>query len=206
MKISDIARRVTRQRARRARVQASLDDILAPTQSMLAQPGRLYPGPALVIDLAQARAQRRQHPRRQPAPPKSRRTLAAAILGAAIFGAMMMGLFGHRELLGVDDGRLIARGALNAALNDQLTGQASAGEHLLLTASWRARDGEICRNFSIAGAGTLAATACREHKHWLVHSLASPGNAAMATAHASTFTPLSNAAERELRAHHWQSP
>jgi hypothetical protein len=207
MKISDIARRVARQRARRPRGQAALDDILTPAESRAVEPRRLYPGPAPVIDLAQARAQRRKQPRRQPVAPTSRRALLAALFGAAICGALMMALLGRAELLHVQDGRLIARGALEAALSAQLTGQAPAGEHILLTASWRARDGQICRNFSIAGASLLAGTACREHRHWQIRSLGNPGSAAAAnTTHTPSFVPMSNAAEHDLRAHGWQSP
>ena len=115
MKISDIARRVARQRARRTRGQAALDEMLEPGQSRAAQSGRLYPGPAPVIDLAQARDRRRLQPRHRPVERKSRRALLAALIGAAGCGALTMTLLARTELVHVQNGQLIARGEIGRA-------------------------------------------------------------------------------------------
>jgi hypothetical protein len=206
MKISDIARRVTRQRTRRPRVRTALEDILPPAPAVRPPPRRLYPGPAPVIDLAQARAQRAQRRHRQPAASKSRLTLVLALLGAAALGAVVTHFYMPGSFLRYDDGMLLARGGLATALGGQLTGQAPAGEHVLLTATYRSKGGGICRNFSIASSRVLSGTACREQRQWRIRSLGSDGSSSLlaATGRGTAIVSLSNAAEVQLRAHDWQ--
>jgi len=198
-----IARRVARQRAR---VRAALDDILYQPPRPRTQPGRLYAVPARVIDLAQARAELARRKPRRPAAPIARWVTLAGLAGAALFGALLMALVGQDGLMRYGDGRLIARGMLDTALSAQLTGQAPLGAHILLTASYRTRTGAVCRTFSITASEVLSGLACREHRQWRVQSLSGVGSPStpMTAMHGTAISPLSNAAEIQLRAHDWQ--
>lgn len=120
------------------------------------------------------------------------------------------------------DGNWVARGVLARALDEQLSGQASAGVQPGL--SFHAVDGRYCRSFRVQARRPLAGLACRDGGAWRVSTLAAnidvdagAGAAAMRQA-ASGLPPavladidaridgpsLDAAAERQARAHDWR--
>jgi hypothetical protein len=69
------------------------------------------------------------------------------------------------------DGALVADGALASALSNRLS-DASAPDGIRLGLSFRAKNGEYCRTFSLSGANASAGLACRDAERWNVRALA----------------------------------
>jgi len=115
------------------------------------------------------------------------------------------------------DGNWIARGALARALDEQLSGQASAGVQPGL--SFHALDGRYCRSFRLQARRPLAGLACRDGAAWRVSTLAADVDTAVAPMRqaGSALPPavladidaridgpaLDSAAERKARARDW---
>jgi len=92
--------------------------------------------------------------------------MAASVVMGVLLGVQFAGR-GDDAPLGVRDGRLVARGAIDQALSTQLASAGSAPVAVQL--SFVDRDGSYCRTFSTAA---LAGLACRQDGHWAVQSLA----------------------------------
>jgi len=87
---------------------------------------------------------------------------------AASVASLALGLAIGRQTMsgGVDAQGVLARGTLAMALDEQLSGQESAGVHLGL--SFAAKGGGYCRSFSTTDSAGLA---CREPAGWRVREL-----------------------------------
>lgn len=169
---------------------------------------KLFPGSAQVIDLARARAVRAQirRPRRTARTP--RYILAAGLAVGLLVGISITRLFTGNELTLASNGRLFAHGALDRALNEQLAGHGaeSANTPIRVTATYRTRDGNTCRSFSVAGSAPLTGLACRASSHWQIQGLLTSASASAEQEltkymNAPALTP---AAESQLRGHDWQ--
>ena len=99
--------------------------------------------------------------------------LAASFAFGAIGAALWLKSTDH-SLMGVQHGRLSARGELAQVLTDQLAG-ANAGARTQVGISFRDKQGQYCRTFTIRdGAGT-AGLACRDAAGWSVQAVAPLG-------------------------------
>lgn len=88
---------------------------------------------------------------------------------SAIAASLIIGLGLGRTLhsgnapVGVEDGQLVAQGALAQALETQLASAPQAGEAVHIGVTFRARDGQWCRSFDGAA---LSGVACRIGRQW----------------------------------------
>jgi hypothetical protein len=74
-------------------------------------------------------------------------------------------------LLATRDGALVARGALESALDRQLASAQGAADPVQIGVTFRSMDGGYCRSFSVAGAHS-AGLACRRAGDWRIEILA----------------------------------
>jgi hypothetical protein len=125
---------------------------------------------ATVVDLGAARAARTQRGM-MPGWAQWGGMAASVVLGVVL--GMQFASRGGDAPLGVRDGRLIARGAIDQALSTQLASAGSAPVAVQL--SFVGRDGAYCRTFSTAN---LAGLACRRDGQWAVQTLAATSVAA----------------------------
>lgn len=119
-----------------------------------------------VVDLSAARA-RRERPAWQGF--------------AAIAATLVLGVFAGQMLpsgggpVAVEDGALVARGALAEALDTQLASAPAPGDSTRIGVSFASADGRLCRTFETA---PMAGLACRGDGGWrLVVTSAGPGGA-----------------------------
>ncbi|HEY0302820.1 MAG TPA: hypothetical protein VGC36_15850, partial [Rhizomicrobium sp.] len=120
---------------------------------------------AEVIPLA---ARRTREPARRPAwSPREWGAIAATLLLGTLLGATLFGTSGNLPIE-TAQGRLVARGDLDAALSTQLAGSApDAATQVGL--SFRAADGAWCRTFGLRDGS--AGLACRRDGRWAVQLL-----------------------------------
>lgn len=168
---------------------------------------KLFPGSAQIIDLARARAVRaqirrpRHHGARSP-----RWVLVLGLLIGLAGGIFLTRLLTGSELTQYRDGSLLASGPLARMLNEQLVGHASDQAPIRVTATYRARGGNYCRLFSIAGTQSLSGLACRNGSRWQVQTLLSGVNASSPLELNKYISgpALTAVAEAQLRSHDWQ--
>lgn len=160
-KDAELAQRVERHRALRAQVAGAFARVLD------------EPVPERLVRAAEARG------RGQVVPFPSRGTPPPAMRwGVPQWGAMAASLFlgalisfkvfsPGDALLATRDGALVARGALAAALDQQLASAQGASDPVLIGLTFRAQDGNYCRSFTLRAAGT-AGLACRDGGEWKI--------------------------------------
>jgi hypothetical protein len=186
-----------------------LDAALKPTaRPTRDSPSRLYPGTAQIIDLARVRATR-QHIRRQrqPRPLGTRVVIVASLTVGAAIGGLLGWLNASDALTQYRDGRLLARGALARALDEQIAGHAPADADVRIGATYRTHEGSYCRTFTVTATPTLIGLACRVHSRWQVQTVLANGSAAAVLLELNrnlSGAPVAAAAEPELRAHDWR--
>jgi hypothetical protein len=166
-----LAARVERQRELRRLLRAQFDPVLeepVPLPLRAAIAGHL-PG-AEVIPLDAARRARDSAQR----PAWSLRewgAIAATLLLGTLLGAMLSGTSGDLPIE-TAQGRLVARGELDAALSTQLSGSVS-GPATQVGLSFRGSDGAWCRTFGLPDG--QAGLACRRDGRWAVQWLDDSG-------------------------------
>lgn len=147
--------------------------------------------------------------------------LAASVLVAAGVGYLA---FSQRtgSPLGLKNGELVARAALDQALNQQLAGSVPTGALAQMGVSFRAKSGAYCRTFVLNQAHPVAGLACHQDQDWHIKALApttnAPGNAVGYRLAASDLPPtvrtqvedliegdpLDAAGEAHARQSHWR--
>jgi len=163
----ELARAVERHRALAARLRAGYDGVLAePVPERLAA---LVARPAAVpvADLAAKRAER------PGARGRARLPQWAALAASVIVGVVVGVLLTRSPRPPYEDagGALVARGALDAALSDQLA--ATSGESgVAIGITFRDRDGRFCRTFYMHRNAPVAGLACRGTQRWAIEVLA----------------------------------
>ena len=173
-------------------------------------PRRLRSAPAQIIDLARVRAERANLVRhRRPFVTPARYYLAASLIIGVGLGAAVARLSAGNALTEYRDGMLLAHGSLAHALDEQITGHALAGAHIRIGATYRSRNGNYCRSFTVAGAQSLAGLACRERDRWQLQTLLNTPAGAAPTLLLElnknlNGAALTTAAEISLRSHNWQ--
>ena len=164
-----LAGRIARQRELRRQLQAAFDPVLDEPVPQRLRDAIATPS-AAVVELDQVRAARST-------PATSRRWALpewSAIAATLVFGTLLGSiLFRTADGLPVEtvQGRLVASGALDAALSTQ-PGGANTQAALRIGLSFRVADGSYCRTFSLRGGSGLA---CRRQDRWAVQLLEDSG-------------------------------
>jgi hypothetical protein len=103
--------------------------------------------------------------------------LAASVLTGVLIGLTIAGTdLGDDEFIAQRGDALVARGALEVALTEKVSGSETTG--VAPGFSYRTRDGEYCRTFATGGGDPLAGIACRSSKHWVVEAVSSESESA----------------------------
>ncbi len=121
------------------------------------------------------------------------------------------------------NGAMIAQGALEHALNEQLASDDNRASPARVGVSFRNKNGEDCRTFALSGTRTsTSGVACRTGGDWVVGALASstetpavaspyemagaamPGVIRNLVNQMIAGAPFDSTAERKARARHWQ--
>jgi hypothetical protein len=169
-----VAQRLAQHRALRGRLRGTLDGrrqepvsqrFMHSTRSLAAT------GSAQVIDLARVRAERKRRGERTRNALSRRIALIAGIAGGLLLGIVRDRLAPDSALTQYRDGALFARGALADALDEQLTLSPAVGTAVHVDMSFKAKDGNYCRTFSVRDAHALAGLACRQQGQWRVWTL-----------------------------------
>jgi hypothetical protein len=169
-----IAERVAKHRRLRADVNAAFDGVLdEPIPDRLLDTAASSPGTtrsATVTDLGAVRTARERsaHPRRWS---WVEWTSIAASLVIGILAGRTALQPAHSDLFATSTGGIVARGALAAALTDQI-GEADKDAKVRIGLAFRATSGEYCRTFVTP---STAGFACREPNGWKVRALSEPG-------------------------------
>jgi hypothetical protein len=163
---------IARERQLRAALRAEFDPVLdEPLPPRLLDAIATPPDGARVVDIGAARAARAPH-----RPRWSWRewgAMAATLVLGAWLGSLALRAPGGLPL-DVQEGGLVARGALDAALSTQLAGDPVAGAAARIVLSVQAADGTLCRTFELQGTTGLA---CRRDGKWRVQLLDGGGSA-----------------------------
>src|SRR5258708_4594010 len=166
-----LARSVATQRALRARLAAGLSRQLAePVPERLVHTARTAPaGPASVATLSARR------PRAQSQPSRARVWALPATLAASLLLAALLGVALWREPgaggLALQNGQLLARGPVSAALSGLLVSSQPADAAVRIGLSFRDHAGRLCRTFMVH-AQASAGVACRTGADWVIESVA----------------------------------
>ncbi len=163
---ANLAQRIARQEALRKRLRGTFDPVLLepiPDRLIGLVKAATFEAVTPVADLSAARNKRR--------PALGWLAIAASILVGSIAGLLAAQWNTGAELTTFRDGKLLAHGALATALDRQLASAtpADAGVHVGL--SFKARSGQYCRTFDIAGTEGSAGLACYDQQHWRVVTL-----------------------------------
>jgi hypothetical protein len=177
--------------ARVAQHQALRSDVFAAFAPVLAEPvpARLTAAavPAKVADLDALRAAR-QAPAAAPVRGWSWAQwggMAASLAIGVLTGGLLLGGQLQPTIAAVD-GALVAKGALADALSSQLAGSAPSGG-VKIGVSFAAKDGSLCRSFTI---GAAAGLACRQGGQWTLPVMAeAPSDVAGEYRQAGSATP-----------------
>jgi len=215
-----LAQRVARLRAAQTRRQGASGGALQERRRRLRSSetrARSHPvGPAVIIDLAQVRAERMRRIER------THRNRTAA-RGLGLLAGLLVGLFAGwfierwssgDNLTEFRAGALLARGALQRALNEQLAGEPGRWNSVRVGVSLRSRAGGYCRTFELAGGALTDGLACRSGDRWRLLALVEASAAAhvfmplppglLAAVGANTSgQPLDGAGEAQARRNGW---
>ena len=165
-----LARRVEKQRALRADVGAAFSTVLAqpvPERLVAAADGAAA---------SAARGKVVQFPKRgaQSPGPRWRAREWLAMAASVLLGVVIAWrtITPEPGLMDSSGGALVARGALETALERQLASNQRSDEPVIIGLTFRARDGGYCRNFTLRTTGT-AGLACRVGGNWQIPVTAS---------------------------------
>jgi hypothetical protein len=164
----ELARRVERQRALRARVRDAFTSVLAePVPDRLLASLRSAPatGRAGKVIAFQARSRPRWSLPQWGA-------MAASLVVGLLLGPLLMRPPAPQSALETSGGRVLASGVLARALAQQLASAPPPGAPVAIGVSFHARTGGYCRTFVLHQAQSLAGLACREGPAWEVVALA----------------------------------
>jgi hypothetical protein len=200
----EVRRRIAEHRALREAVQGSFSAVLdEPVPQRLIDAARgqgtargQSAAPAgNVVDLARAR---RAAADQSISGWRSRRpaAMAASLLVGVALG--YLGLHSANPLVKTNaSGELLAGTVLAQALSNQLSEDRSPGLVAIIGLSFRAKTGDYCRTFSLAGTHSGSGLACREGDGWKIKVLAQSPPAA---ANSSNFRPAASADSPAVRA------
>lgn len=161
----ELARRVAQHQALRARLRSAFDRVLdePPPERLLATASGAGPAARTgkVLALRRAVTPRWSWPQLG--------ALAASLLLGVLLGPWL--LHGSAPLI-ERDGTLLAGGALERALSQQLASAQAGTAPVQIGVSFRAHGGDYCRTFVLRKGAGLAGLACHEHGAWRLEALA----------------------------------
>lgn len=188
-----VARRIEAHRKLRASFAGVLGGVLdEPVPERLLNAAGRRPGPAPdpapenVVELARFRT--------KPDAPAARalpRWLRGGAIAATVLACILAGRYwlssaptppqgsGQAAVTIERDGRMVALGVLESALNDQLASSGPDGaKPVVIGVSFKSNAGPYCRTFQLNQGAGLAGLACRDPRGWTVPmAMASPGRA-----------------------------
>lgn len=123
-----------------------------------------------VSSIDAARAARADKPKRHWSWPEWGAMAASLLLGLLIARSPL--LDGPGDSIVAQNGRILASGALAAALTEQPGGARLEGSPIRIGLSFRAKSGSYCRTFTVDDQAALAGLACRESNAWRLQALA----------------------------------
>jgi hypothetical protein len=173
-----LARRVENHRALRSKMSGAFRSTLdEPIPDRLLNAVRGAPAAARddrLVDADRARAVRRQRATAARAAwgwPQWVAMAASVAIGVMIGRGVLMSPRSSVETIGTEGDQLVARGALDEALTNQLASEQSRSAAVQVGVSFRAKSGELCRTFSVRRDDALSGVACRESSAWNVRVL-----------------------------------
>jgi hypothetical protein len=194
----EVRRRIAEHRALREAMQGSFSAVLdepVPQRLIDAARGKSAAPAGNVVDLARAR---RAAAGQSAVGLRSWRpaAMAASLLVGVALG--YLGLHSANPLVKTNSsGELLAGAVLAQALSHQLSEDRSPGLVAITGLSFRAKTGDYCRTFSLAGTHSSSGLACREGDGWKIKVLAqSPPTAT----NSSNFRPAASADAPAIRA------
>jgi hypothetical protein len=164
---AEIARRVERMKMLRNRLQSAFSGAAnEPVPQHLLEALQKQPTSEGVVDFAQARAAKQRPARRWTWP-------ELGSIAASLFVCTLLGYFLLRtpdgDFLREESDALLARGALAAALSNQLASEQSRDALVRIGISFQDKSGDYCRTFAFRDQVGLA---CRDAGQWAVQTLA----------------------------------
>ncbi|MES2583715.1 MAG: hypothetical protein V4627_13430 [Pseudomonadota bacterium] len=212
-----LRQRVNEMKQQNARVGAAfaavLDEPVPDRLTRLLQTPSVAPAP-VVVQLSDVRAERIR-PRTMPTWAQLGGMAASVVLGV-VLGARFLGS-GLDPAMGLNQGQLVAGGAIDKALSTQLASEPFAGGPVAVQLSFVDKRGHYCRTFSTAA---VAGLACQEAGQWLVQQVTVVDTQASRTVRQAAITlppallsavdirmangTLDAAAERQARAQAWR--
>jgi hypothetical protein len=164
----ELARRVARHKALRAKLRVAFDKTLE------------EPVPQRLVDTARGVPSVRREgnviPMRRKAPPRKVwpqwAALAASLVLGIIIGQAILRGPQSGPITASRDGELTANGVLAQALSEQLASAQPDQAAVRIGVSFKSKSGGYCRTFSLHDATALAGLACRDHDEWHVRALA----------------------------------
>lgn len=214
----EIARRIAQHKALRSRVHSTLSKILdEPVPAHLLQAVRSEPA---VSRKGHVLPLRRRQTRDWSWPQWT--AIAASLAVGVIAGRLTLLGMGNAGPITMRGNRLLAAGALTAALSDQLAAAQSSADPVRIGVSFRSKSGQYCRTFTLRQPALLAGVACRAADGWqvgvLAHQESTGGDSAGYRQAASAMPaavvaaveaqiagePLDRRSEAAARGRHWQ--
>jgi anti-sigma-K factor RskA len=215
----EIARRVASHKALRDTLRSNFDPVLD------------EPVPDRLITAARTSSRGTSYPRvvplRRNSGPAHSWPKWAAIAASFVLGALVLQFSSNLHTSGSiteRDGQLLAAGALEQALSNQLTKNQAPVAPVHIGVSFRSKSGNYCRTFQLREATALAGLACREENKWRVEILARadaslagnpeyrpagsalPSSVILAVNETIAGDPLDANAEADARKRQWRGP
>lgn len=188
----ELARRVERHRAMRARVTGAFARVLdqpLPEKLITAARGA---DAATVASATRRRGEVLQFPSRASVPQTRRWGVRewGAMAASVVLGVLVswQWLAPQEPYLSPRDGALVASGGLATALDGQLASTQRDDDAVQIGVSFRSRAGEFCRSFALREAGT-AGLACRDGDEWRISVTATTAEASGGMRQASAAAP-----------------
>jgi hypothetical protein len=169
-----LAARIARQRALRARLEAAFAPVLAEPV-----PERLLASTRGAVPLPGASNVVRLEPRARPRwswPEWS--AIAASLVLGALLGPLLSGPQAGNGPVDTRTGQMLASGVLARALSEQLASAQPPGAPVEIGVSFSDKDGGYCRTFVLRERQALAGLACRAGSAWQVVTLVRSGTPA----------------------------
>lgn len=170
---SAIAAQVERHRTLRSQLGAAFDGILdeqVPGRLLEAAQSSPAGDAGKVVDFAELRALKAQGATRRRWSWPEWTSIAASLLVGVLVGRVAL-QSSPSNLVAAEGDRIIASGALAAALSDQVGAVKGSATSVAVGLSFRAKSGEYCRTFTTHQESPLAGFACRAADEWRVHAL-----------------------------------
>jgi hypothetical protein len=214
----EIARRIARHKALRVHVHSTFSKILdEPVPAHLLQAVSGEPADSRKSNVLPLR---RRQTRDWSWPQWT--AIAASLIVGLIAGRLTLLGMGNSGPIMMKGDRLLAAGALTAALSNQLASAQTSSGPVRIGVSFRSKSGQYCRTFTLRQAEMLAGLACRAADGWrigvLAHAEAAgadsggyrqaassmPAAVVAAVADQIVGEPLDQRSEAAARGRHWQ--